>query len=401
MPTQPKRANGQSKTKKDKQKGGKPARSKKKTGIHDGMDDVAAALYQDALINYVLPSASYEGGYTKVERTLRTIPVAGAAASELTNGCSVTLNPWYAGFNYVTFQKMLSSVVVVANIPSVFFNGGTSTTVVPNPGTQVNTSFLQARNTAAGVDRYSGYVRVIGVEVDIEYTGTLLNAGGFVTIHHGGGRNGGVISNSDSANGFEPAYTTFSAISADTTRTTQIRFDKKCKFVWRPGHCDFVPVRTYRENDLQSAAVVALVNDYGQDMVGDILAPNLAAHQPISTPWGCHFNVTLAAPIAAGASMPIILRIRCITDEAITLDNAGGVDLGYPIAVATHRSMANTQKLDKYRNALSGIHEMRSKNVANDSQRPLSIFSTMKSGAASAAKDVAAGFLTKAGESIF
>lgn len=373
----------------------------KRKAKRQDFDPVSASLYQDTLMHINPPSASYEGGYSMQERSLRHIPVAGAAASVMANTCSYTVNPWYSAFNFFSYEKMIGSVLSVANIPILFANNGLSNTVVPTPLNQINLNFLQYRDTLAGSGKYSGHVRVIGVEVDIEYTGTLLNSGGMVTIYHGAGKNSGVISNTVTGTGWGPAFTTFSLMAQDTTRTTQVRFDKRCKFVWRPGHHDFMPVKSYRECSLHYAAAAALADDFNQSAVGDILAPDITPHHPVDTPWGLHFNVTLAQAVAAGTDMPLIVRMRAITHESLTYDAAGTVDLGYPLTLPTHHAIANTPKLDAYRTALSNVHNLRSKVKAVDNQRPLSVLGGLKAAAFDGAKSMAEGFLTKAGESLF
>lgn len=354
-------------------------------------------LFADQLRHYhMLPSSnSQPSGYDAVVRTYRTQPIAGAAATPCANGTSFLINPWYTFTDYISYFEMLpSGTRSLRFVPTNMVSTVATTKVFPDAGQELAFAFDNSRvNVQAGASNsYTGHVRVLGVEIDIEYTGKLVDCGGTLTIFHGGGGGSGGITQGTYPLVWESSFTNAGQLQTDRNKATVVRFGNSSKWVWRPHHLDFLPVRTKRNNQIETATAAAGLTEETEVQLGDVLSSNYNPNAPVDAPYGCGFLINLAQTVAAGTPLPLIVKFRVITHENLTfneeLNNTKNIAVTSN-AITTH---SDTATLDKLRNTLTTLHAARRTADVRDNANPLSI--------AGAAMRVGEGFLNGAMKSL-
>jgi hypothetical protein len=271
-----------------------------------------------------------------------------------------------------------------------------SSNVFPDAATEIAFSLDNMRPGLSTT--YSGHVRVLGVEIDIEYTGKLLDCGGTLTILHGGGIGSGGVNSTNSSVAWESSYNTLANLQKDRNKSTVVRFGNKARWVWRPHHLDFVPVRTYRNNQLASAAAGATITEEATMQTQDILANPFNPLASVEAPYGCGFVVNLAQTVAAGTPLPLIVKLRVITHENISIDEVAGVQTSLPVTNNSVTNVSDTAALDKIRNALTATHVARKSADPRSNENP---FSLVGAAAVKAGEGILNGALRGLGDRIF
>ncbi len=378
-------------------KGLKPKKtiSKKKAGPR--ALKLQNGLFDDTLVNFPIPTRIHNRPYQVSERTCRYIPVAGTGS--LANSCSFFMNPHYTfacsgPATGLTYAKMIAGVQTYTTIPCAASNDG-GTTCFPTPTNFTSQIFSTAMN-ATTTNGFSGATRVIGVELDIEYTGTFNNSGAMLHFYHGAGDSGGLVN--VGAGTWENAYVLPSIYVGETDRVTSIRIDRRCRLVWRPSDYEFRKVSTVREDNLSTAPGVT---ETSYPTLADVCAPDVNANAPVQCPWGFGFILASASATAAGSSMPYIIRIRSLTHETLEVyvnASSSGNVVTHP-TVIPHQ---NSQALDKIHNQLTHVHADRRRGVVRSVERPFSgLAKELVGGAASEAGSVLAQRLAAAAGSLF
>lgn len=325
-------------------------------------------LLEDQLVHFPIPSSSMSRAYQPAHRHLRFSPVAGVG--DIANGFSFFCNPWYSFTDNIVYT-LGTTLGLLDRTVGTALSSISTTGFLPTSGTALGQVWSPNYPTNAQ-NWYSGHVRVLGVEVDIEYTGTELNCGGTVTIFHGAGSARGLISTASTAGtAYTLSYPSLASLQQDRERTTQMRFGKRTRFVWRPHDLEFHTVRSYRQSLFTTVPAATL--ESGVYEVQDVIANDGSPFSPVDCPFGLGFVVNLATTYAPGAALPIIVNMRIITDESLSLEVAGGVDRGLNVTSDIVMPIRDTAKYDKLQTKLTATHMARRRLYAPNPEQPFSL----------------------------
>lgn len=351
-------------------------------------------FFSDTLIRLPLPSQDLSGYYEPTERLLVYQPISGSGP--LVGGCSFVVNPWYSFTDTIQYTYQNAGTTSTAVIPTFCANAAISQ-FLPLPGQNTTQTWTNSKYNQPTTTTYTGYSRVHGVEIDIEYTGTLLNCGGTISIFHGGGAGSGAFTTAN--NSFSPynlAWPTVQAMQLNTETTTTMRFGQRCRFVWRPHHLDFKSVSTYREGDIYSAAAGAVIVESGVSQTHDFLAADNDPSRPVDCPYGLAIVLRLADPqnYSSGSSLPLIIKCRIIADERLTYSKLSNSDRNTSVSNNTVPPVHNSMLRDHFHNRLMKVHRARCSHRVADSDQPFTkIAESVAEGAASSiGEKIAAAF---------
>jgi len=368
----------------------KKTKPKRKRASRRNVGGLYTGLLDDRLVHFYPPSRNHACQYGVKERYTRIVPVAGAG--DMVNSCCILGNPWYTFADNYSIGYNDAGVEAFKNVPTWMANNGSTSTVMPADTAYSTVAFTDVFPGATGVTCLSGRVRVLGVEVDIEYTGQELYAGGELAIYHGGGQATSAITQYDGNTvNWTQTYVTKASFHQDTARVSTMRFGRRAKFVWRPYNMEFQPVDTCANLSMTvtSGAGATRFNDKATACLPD----TKSCMAECITPFGFAMVLTLANPTASGAAMPLIIRLRTITHEHITLDQNAGYDQKSLITPLTHVTYADTVAADRVNNELSTAVALRKQPVTN-TETP---FSALANAVTSEARLVARTLLPQVG----
>lgn len=341
------------------------------------------SLHNDVLINAHLPSTK-SNNYASVTRTLSFVPVAGTGpAASL---CSFAVNPWLVPVGNLSWNQVLAGAIVNPSLAAAFTNTGACAT--PFPLTVAGQSILKFTETpvdSTAFTNFAGRIRVIGVRVRIDYTGTVANEGGTLTIYHGGGRDASIYSRSIAAPYWGTPFTTSTTLTNSATFVTTSRMGARSEFVWRPREYEFNNVETFLSDEVVVASVGLTTS--GPDILNKYFGDEYADNNGAESGWAFGFTLSNAVAVAAGVAMPYLVNVDIITHED-TWQCGSAILPNVAFRRGDTPSYRNTLLADSVANHLAKVHSTRARNpMPTNIGKPL----------ATAATNAAMGAMEEAG----
>jgi len=288
----------------------------------------------------------------------------------LTTNSTFLCNPYLAFAQYMKYQTQTSTVPTpnMSFIPSFMINGTASVAGVPyGDGSSANTvTPLQLSGPlviGAGAQYYSGLVRVHGVEIDIEYTGTELNKGGILSVIHGA-NNWSCCTQYNTLGNTQASFGSLQStvLPGNDDFSTAGRIGGRVRFVLRPTDPSFFEIRETYFSGMSENSALGNSEEMccpAADSAGVLPIDGIGAGPSASTPsfraphgWTLGFSI-IPAVATAGATLNYVLRVRVVTDELVVQQTANPSSFS---GTPSHVARANPLEEAHIRNALSAHH---------------------------------------------